>query len=419
MTVRPDHVSREGTRALPRDHPSVRHPADPDLVDVARQQLRLGRRLRAGVSRVRVSWWSIGQSALGGTVAWEIAVRVFGHQGPFFAAVAAIVCLSISVRGRLRRVVELALGVAIGVGLGDLLVRQIGHGGWQLGLVVLLAMSAALLLDGGTLIANQAALQAVLVVALPPPADGYLGRWLDALVGGATALAIAFLLPGDPRPTMRHDLGRLSRAVADALRLSTAAARAGDADGALAALDGLRATQTMIVRWEDAVRAAEEISRLSPLRRHAEPEIAAHRHGVPPLDRAIRNLRVVLRRMVTVVEDAAQDGAQIPPAVLDRMDELAGALFTLPSALRDPAGEGGRRAVAALSTLAGRLQPADLGVRSMSATVVVAQLRSAVVDLLQVPGVPEDDARAALRTRALGYRPASTSEIDSSSSARP
>jgi uncharacterized membrane protein YgaE (UPF0421/DUF939 family) len=374
----------------------VTHPADPAYLDVARRRLRLGTRLRAGLGRVRVSWWSIGQSALGGAVAWEIAVRVFGHSGPFFASVAAIVCLSISVLNRLRRVVELALGVAIGVGLGDLLVGQIGHGGWQLGLVVLLAMAAALLLDGGGLIVNQAALQAVFVVALPPPADGYVGRWLDAAVGGVTALAIAFLLPGDPRPVMRHDLGGLCRTVAEALRLSTTSARAGDAEGALAALDGLRATHTMIVRWEEAVRAAEEISRLSPLRRHAEPEIHAHRRGIQPLDRAVRNLRVVLRRMVSVVEDAAHDGTQIAPVVLDRIDELAGAFFTLPSALRDPHGEGHRRAVAALVTLAGRLRPADLGVASMSATVVVAQLRSAVVDLLQVPGLSVAEARDAV-----------------------
>lgn len=380
----------------PDDLPGLLDLERPDLFEVARRRIRLRRRLRDGVGRVRVSWWSIGQSALGGAAAWELAVRVLGHQAPFFASVAAIVCLSISVLNRLRRVVEIAIGVAIGVGLGDLLVRQIGHGGVQLGLVVLIAMSVALLLDGGGLIVNQAALQAVFVVALPPPAGGYVGRWLDALIGGATALVIAFLLPGDPRPAMRRGIGSLARAAAESLRLSTSSARAQDAEGALAALDGLRSTQPMISRWEEAVRSAEEISRLSPLRRHAEPEIETHRRAVLPLDRAVRNLRVVLRRMVTVVEDSAHDGPEIPPAVLDRIDELAGALFTLPAALLEPDGEGGRRAVAALSGVAGRLDPTELGARSMSATVVVAQLRSAVVDLLQVPGLTVEEARAAV-----------------------
>lgn len=359
---------------------------------------RVRRRLGDGIGRVRLTWWSIGQSALGAAAAWEIAARLLGHSAPFFAAVAAIVCLSISAVDRLRRAGEMALGVAIGVGLGDLIVREIGHGAWQLGLVVLLAMTAALLLDGGGLVVIQAALQAVFVVALPPPAGGYVGRWLDVLVGGATALAIAFLLPADPRPGMRRHAAELARALADSLRLSTSAARAGDVERAVLALDGARATQPMLDAWNEAVRTAEEISRLSPLRRRAHPEIALHRRSVLPVDRAVRNVRVALRRVVAAVEDAEHGAQPLPGAVLDRVEELAGAVFTLPGALLDPDGEGGRRALGALSALAGRLDPAVLQVRSMSATVVVAQLRSAVVDLLQVPGLTAEEARARLRT---------------------
>jgi uncharacterized membrane protein YgaE (UPF0421/DUF939 family) len=374
----------------------------------ARHRIRLRGRLGSGVARIRTSWWSIGQSALGGALAWELAVRLFGHPAPFFAAVAAIVCLSISVLNRLRRVLELALGVTIGVVFGDLLVREIGRGGWQLGVVVLIAMTVGLLFDGGALIVNQAALQAVFVAALPPPTGGYLGRWQDALLGGVTALAIAFLLPADPRPAMRRQADAVTHAVAGALRACAAAARAADPEAAFAALESARATQPMLDSWTDAVRAAEEISRLSPLRRRADPEIAGHRRSLDAVDRAVRNLRVALRRALAAIEDdatavAAADPrmepppSSLPPDLLDRFDELAGALHTLPGALLDPGGEGGRRAIAALVTLAGRLDPDQLAARSMSATVVLAQLRSAVIDLLQVPGVSQDDARDLLR----------------------
>jgi uncharacterized membrane protein YgaE (UPF0421/DUF939 family) len=351
-------------------------------------------RVSSGVERVRLSWWSIGQSALAGAVAWEIAVRLLHHPAPFFAAVAGIVCLSISVLNRLRRVFEMAIGVSLGVGLGDLLVREIGRGGWQLGLVVLIAMTAALLLDGGVLIVNQAALQAVFVTALPPPSGGYVGRWLDALLGGLTALVIAFLLPADPRAAMRSDVARVVQGVADALHLSASAARDGDGEAAHAALEEARATEPALRAWNDSVRAAEEISRLSPLRRRAEAEIAAHRHSVQPMDRAVRNIRVALRRVVATVED----GEVVSPGLPDRLDELAGALWTVPGALLDADGEGGRRSRAALTGLAGGLNPEELGIGTMSATVIVAQLRSAVVDLLQIPGLNAQDARAVLRS---------------------
>jgi len=406
--VRRVHLARD-LRHRPRDHRRVSDTQT--LLDRARDQawdrIRLRTRLTSGVDRVRASWWSIGQCALGGAVAWELAAGVLGHPAPFFASVAAIVSLGFSVLNRLRRVVEISIGVAIGVGLGDLLVRGIGHGGWQLGIVVLIAMTLALLVDGGGLIVNQAALQAVFVVALPPPSGGYITRWQDALVGGATALVVAFLLPADPRPGMRDNLALVVRVVAEALRRSAAAARRRDVEDAFAALEEARGTQAVLQNWNDAVRAGEEISRLSPLRRRADAEIAGHRRSVPLVDRAVRNLRVALRRVVAAVEDdvaaASGDGtagvgtAALPEALLDRLEQLAGALHTLPGLLLDPDGEGGRRARAALEALAGGLDPAQLGAHSLSATVVVAQLRSAVVDLLQTTGLDADAAKARLQ----------------------
>ncbi len=368
----------------------------------ARSSLRL--RARLGRRRLRLSWWGAAQSALAAALAWELAVHVLGHTGPFFAAVAAIVCLSTTYLNRLRRVGEMAIGVTLGVGIGDAVVREIGRGGWQIGVVVLIAMVVALVLDGAPLIINQAALQAVFVTALPAPAGGYVARWEDALVGGAVALAVAFALPSDPRPALREAAQEVVHPVAGALRQAAAAARIGDVERAADALEQARGTQPAIDRWRDAVRAAEEISRLSPLRRHALREIVAHRRGLAPVDRAVRNVRVALRRATAACEDEQMPRAtvgpatshRLPPSVVDVLDVLASVFYTLPGALRDDGGEGGRRAAAALTELAERLRPQALQMPTMNATVIVAQVRSTVVDLLQVPGAPEEQARALL-----------------------
>lgn len=391
------HDQRVSTPALPFDR----------AVDAGRQVAhRIGprRRLRMGVDRLRDSWWSIAQSALAGAVAWEVATRVVGHTAPFFASVAAIVCLS-SYAKRLRRVGEIAVGVTLGVGIGDVIVREIGRGGWQLALVVVAAMAVALLLDGAQLIVNQAALQAVFVVALPVPTGGYLSRWEDALIGGATALVIAFLLPADPLPALRRDADDVVRTVAATLRACVAAARAGDAERAGEALERLRTTQPQLDAWRATLGASEETSRLSPLRRGSRAEIAAHRRGLAPFDRAVRNLRVAVRRVAAAVDDEVahlasgrQDGEQhgLPEPVLAALESTAGVVHTVPGALRDAEGEGGRRLEAAARELAARLDPEALDARSLSATVVVAQLRSAVVDLLQITGTSPADAKAAL-----------------------
>jgi uncharacterized membrane protein YgaE (UPF0421/DUF939 family) len=354
------------------------------------------RRLATGRVRVRASWWGVVQCAVGGALAWQVAEQLLHHQGPFFASVAAIVGLGVSYAQRLRRVVEIALGVAIGVGLGDLLVRLIGRGSWQLGLVVLIAMSAVLLIDGGPLIVNQAALQAVFVIALPPPASGYVGRWEDALIGGGVALAIAFVSPANALPPLRNATTSVVTTLARALRESAAAARAGDAEDAYQALELARATDGPLGAWRAALEAAEEVRLLSPLRRGAARETRAHRRALDPVDHAIRNLRVALRRMVVAVEQRVASGRDPGHALPDVLDEVAGVLFTVPSALRDPDGEGGRRLRAALDAVAARLDPAALAGGDLSATVVVAQLRSAVVDLYEIAGLEQHEAAAML-----------------------
>ncbi|MDP9436442.1 MAG: FUSC family protein, partial [Actinomycetota bacterium] len=141
-------------------------------------------RLDAARVRVRDSTWSVGQCALAAGVAWYAATTLLGHPRPFLACVAAVVCLGVRAGQRLRRVGELAVGVTVGVAVGDLLVGQIGTGVWQISLVVGVALLLAVALDGGPLIVAQAGLQAVFVLALPREPGGDLARWEDALVGG-------------------------------------------------------------------------------------------------------------------------------------------------------------------------------------------------------------------------------------------
>ncbi len=106
----------------------------------------------------------------------------------------------------------MTLGVAVGVLTADLLVLWLGTGARQIGLIVLLAMGTALLLDAGGLFVTQAAVQSIVVATLAPSAGQALLRWTDALIGGAVALVAATVVPAAPlrRPReqaacRRHD----------------------------------------------------------------------------------------------------------------------------------------------------------------------------------------------------------------------
>ena len=124
---------------------------------------------------------------------------MLGQEQPFFAPIAAVISLGLTLGKRGRRTVEMVLGVAIGLLVADLLVLVIGIGTVQIGLVVALAMAAAVFFSERSLFVNQAASSAILVIVLQPPASGFSpDRFVSALVGGVVALAINHLFPVNP-----------------------------------------------------------------------------------------------------------------------------------------------------------------------------------------------------------------------------
>jgi uncharacterized membrane protein YgaE (UPF0421/DUF939 family) len=325
------------------------------------------------------------QCGLAASGAWAFATRVLDHPRPFFASVAAVVALGVSGGGRLRRTAELALGVAIGVAIGDLLVSVIGQGAWQIGVVVTIALVLSLAVGATGLAVTQAGLQAVFVVALPRSAGAGFHRWQDALVGGAAALLVAAVLPTDPWRDARRrgnayvaKLATVLRDTADGIR------RASRVDIAAALATG-RTLEADLAAWKQAVAAGKETARLTLVRAARPDEWLAAERLAAALTLSSRNLRVGVRRAQTAVEMGHPLAAPLP----DLLDELADAVQLLTH---------GQEAVQPLRALAARLDPDALGAVSLADQVLVAQLRVVVVDLLVGVGVDHAAARAELPT---------------------
>jgi hypothetical protein len=98
---------------------------------------------RESLRRMREARKPIALSGLAAALAWLIARDVAGHAVPFFAPVAAVIVVGLTGGQRATRALELVVGQALGILCADLLVAQIGSGGAQIGLVVVLAMMAA------------------------------------------------------------------------------------------------------------------------------------------------------------------------------------------------------------------------------------------------------------------------------------
>ncbi|MBC7638948.1 MAG: FUSC family protein [Rhodoferax sp.] len=358
---------------------SSSRPTAPDLRVGARQALE--RR----IERLRRYGWHIAQCAVAGAVAYLLAHALLGHPQPFFAPVAAIVSLGLSYGQRLRRVGEVTIGIALGVLIGDVFANVFGTGAWQLLLAVVVAMTLAIMLDASPLLIIQAGVQSAIVTTLAPSAGAGLGRWLDAVCGGLVALLAAAVVPGSPLRRPRRVAGGIAHELSTWLHDAAAAARTADLDLAYRTLERARRSESALDDLRQATREGLDVARSSPWRRHHRGDILAVADLAVPLDRAVRNARVLLRRTVVVT----RRGETLPDDTLALLDALAGATTTIARELdeqREP-----RRAVVALRTAAADSSRVATG-GSLSADVVLAQTRSLVVDLLQLCGVDVPEA---------------------------
>lgn len=358
--------------------------------DVSERTARAGwRSQRQRVRRWRSRLFMIIQMSVAAGVSWGICRHLLGHETPFLATVAAVICLGFSFGQRLWRVVEVAVGVTIGVLVGDVFVYFFGTGVWQIMLVVGIAMSVATWLGARTLMATQAAVQAATVLTIVSDADQGISRWQDALVGCTVALIFATVAPTSPIDRPRLLAAKVLQEAAATLRAVIAAIRAEDLDQAEQVLERARATESELSRLLTASNEGMAVVRTSPfLRRHRDSVLQVS-DLVVPLDRFIRNLRVLARR-ATVVNYRDE---LVPEALLDLLGELAQVIDDCASELfarRQPQSQLPR-----LRTLAEQSSGIEVE-GSFSATVLLAQLRSMVVDLMELCGENYTDARAAV-----------------------
>nr|WP_255450495.1 FUSC family protein [Skermania sp. ID1734] len=352
-------------------------------------------RLRTSLRRVERSAAPILQCSLAAGLAWWIAHDLANHPRPFFAPIAAVVSLGVSLGARLRRSVELVVGVAVGIGVGDLFISAVGTGVWQIILVVALAMSTAVLLDGGPVIATQAAGSAVLVATLIPPGNrGGFDRMTDALIGGLVGIAVVALLPTHPVRRARREAASILGVMSSALAQCADGLLEQNADEIVVALRRARATQAQLDAMRTFLKGGREISVISPMYWSSRNRLERLTQIADPLDNAVRNVRVLLRRALTLV----RDDEILDPRLIDEVEKLSQAADVLRRMVMADPGQMPDQAEAArvLREVAYGARPELVADAGLSAHVVFAQIRSATVDLMQVAGLKRTSAMALL-----------------------
>jgi uncharacterized membrane protein YgaE (UPF0421/DUF939 family) len=335
--------------------------------------------------RLRTRVLAIAQTAVAALAAWWLATLLVPDTRPAFASIAAIISLGATHGEHRRRAAQLAGGVVLGLSLSAVIVSLIGTGAPQIALMVMLAMSLAVLLGGGELLITEAAVSAVLLLALDPLSGAGFSpnRIFEALIGGGVALAVgALLFPPDPVLHVGRAAQALFAELGRTLELLAAALASGDTGRAERALLQARSIDALVDELDAALAIGRETARTAPQRFAAREQVERYDRSLAQLDLAVRNTRVLARHSLRAV----REGRQAPAELTSAVSELAQAVWALAGAYDEPFRAAAARGLAA--SAAARTAGVD------GHADVAVQVRSTAVDLMraaeQVQGAPEE-----------------------------
>jgi uncharacterized membrane protein YccC len=349
--------------------------------------------LEGALARLRVGSWPVVQTAVAATLAWSAAALVLGHEQPFVAAIAAVISVGAVAGQTLKRAAEWILGVAVGLTVADLIMLAIGTGPVQTGVIVGLAMFAALLIRSGIMFVTEAGVSAVLVAGLDPTTSGVSpDRFLEALVGGGAALAVSAVFPSNPSTRARQAARPVLEDLATALRNAAAGLIGGNLELAEAALSEARRIDAPVARLREELDGGYQIARLSPPRRRHLGHLGYYVAAADQLDLAARDTRVLARAAVTLVREKGAAPGELAEAILGlalAVEALAGNLERPGHTLDDAR----QFALGAAGEATSVLQKSN----DLETSALVAQIRSTAIDLLQAAGMESSEALEALR----------------------
>jgi len=299
--------------------------------------------------------------AVGGTIAWWLAVEL-GARRPIFAALVPLVAVTgdpfAAVSVSLSRIVGVFAGVAIGIAFVHLPLALT----LRVALVLLVGTFGSIVLKVGDRPNLEVPIAGLFLIGFASAQISQVGiqRIWETAIGAVVAIVISSLLwPPDPVRKLDRDLDRLRRELVDDLAaiaddLATGSGRT------TARLDDVRAHSLDAVREVFELDAARRTLRWSPLRRRDAPTVDDLAARISLAARVYRHARSIARD----VADAPVRDERLATATRDLADATDRALVA-----EDPARPLAR---------AGALLDATFG---GDASIVAAQLRQLQTDL--------------------------------------
>ena len=358
----------------------------------------LARRLAAAgsraVGRTVADAWPLLQGTVAATAAWVIAKYVLDHEQPFFAPIAALIALNTSLGERGLNAVRLLQGVILGILVGELTLAALAGGYAPMAVAIFAATALARALGGTRIVIAQAAVGAILTVAVAD-AEAGVERLTDALIGAGVALVFSQLLfAPEPVALLRRAEAAVLERLAGGLASTARALEQDDDELATQAIVALRELPDDVTELRRMRRASARVARRTLVWRANRALVVRESENADHLDLLGSSCLLLARAAPSL---APSERHALEPSVRD-LSEVLGALA------RDLGDrEARQRAAVRALDVANAVSRADAPAGSTLA-VAVTGVRMVATDLMVFAGVDLDVAVAAVRERILERR---------------
>lgn len=361
------------------------------LLSVRPLMRRLAGASSRALGRFVADAWPLLQGTAAATAAWMIAKYVFKHEQPFFAPIAALVALNTSLGERGLNAVRLLQGVFLGIIVGETTLATLGGGSGSMAVGIFVATALARALGGTRLVVAQAAVSAILTVAVAD-AEAGVERLSDALIGTGVALVFSQLLfSPEPLGLLRRAEAAALERMAGGLALTARALEQGDDELAEQGIAALRELPDEVAELRRARRASSRVARRTLVWRGHAALVVRESENADHLD-LLGSSCLILARVTPSLTPSERQGLQ------PRVRDLSEVLAALARELGDR--ETRQRTVDRALEVANATSGADVPAGSTLAVAITSVLLVAT-DIMVFAGIDLDDAVQAVREGVL------------------
>ncbi|MGD8192369.1 FUSC family protein [Brevibacillus ginsengisoli] len=236
------------------------------------------------------------KTALAAAISWWLTTVLFYNPYPYFAPLAAILTVQVTVADSLEKALQRIVGIVLGVSVSLLFGYWISIGALSIFIVVLIGMVIPNSLQLNTQITSQVAVSSLLVLAFGHHQGYAFGRIIETVIGCAVAIVInAFLIPPNPLPSVETSLLHLSKHAANTLKALVLLFEQKGGE-----MSGYDEVERLIIETEkslEAMRLAEQSQKYSPFRAKIRGRLEVLSFGVNQLEKVTVQIRGIRRSL--------------------------------------------------------------------------------------------------------------------------